>query len=47
MPYITDDVSAENIIGLAEHKGEPLHRWRVGMVKCALGDDLLEELGLV
>jgi len=37
----------ENIIGLATHSGEPLRRWRVGMVKCALGDDLLKELGLV
>lgn len=28
---------AENIEGLAEHKGEPLMRWRIGMVRCAGG----------
>jgi len=37
----------ENIVGLAEHKGEPLRRWRLGMVRCALGDDLLDELRAV
>jgi len=42
-----EQILVENITGLAEHKGEPLRRWRVGMVKCALGDDLLKELGLV
>jgi hypothetical protein len=33
----------ENIIGLAEHKGEPMQRWRRGMILCAGGltpDDL-------
>ena len=28
---------AENIAGLSEHKGEPLLRWRLGMVRCAGG----------
>ena len=33
----------ENIVGLAEHSGEPMRRWRVGMILCAGGltpDDL-------
>jgi hypothetical protein len=28
---------AENIVGLAEHRGLPLLRWRLGMVRCAGG----------
>jgi hypothetical protein len=28
---------AENIVGLIEHKGRPLQRWRLGMVRCAGG----------
>lgn len=28
---------AENVIGLAEHQGEPLLRWRLGMIRCAGG----------
>ena len=28
---------AENIAGLAEHSGEPLRRWRVGMIRSAGG----------
>lgn len=27
----------ENIIGLMEHKGEPLRKWRMGMIRCAGG----------
>ena len=34
----------ENIVGLATHSGEPLRRWRIGMVRCAFGDDLAEAL---
>jgi len=33
----------ENIQGLADHTGEPMRRWRVGMILCAGGtvsDDL-------
>jgi hypothetical protein len=37
---------AENVEGLANHSGEPLLRWRIGMVRCAFGDDLLRELGV-
>jgi hypothetical protein len=37
-------VLAENIIGLAEHSGEPLRKWRIGMVRCAFGPDLEEAL---
>lgn len=34
----------ENIVGLMEHKGEPLRRWRMGMIRCAGGsiDDQTE-----
>lgn len=34
---------AENVHGLANHSGEPMRRWRVGMILCAGGltpDDL-------
>jgi hypothetical protein len=34
---------AENIVGLSEHKGQPLQRWRLGMVRCA-GGVLMDEL---
>jgi hypothetical protein len=36
---------AENVIGLVEHRGPALERWRRGMVACAGGvllDDLTE-----
>lgn len=39
---------AENIVGLAEHRGEPLRRWRVGMIRSAGGvipDQLQEAVG--
>jgi hypothetical protein len=38
-------ILAENIVGLVEHKGLPLQRWRLGMISCAGGipsDDLRE-----
>lgn len=38
---------AENVVGLAEHTGEPLRRWRLGMIRCAGGltpDDLREAI---
>jgi hypothetical protein len=35
-------ILSENIIGLAEHKGPALDRWRRGMVACA-GGVLLDE----
>ena len=31
------DLLAENIVGLIEHKGEPLRRWRLGMIRAAGG----------
>lgn len=33
----------ENIIGLATHSGEPMRRWRRGMILCA-GGGLLDDL---
>lgn len=39
-------ILTENIVGLATHSGEPLQRWRRGMVACAGGvllDDVQRE----
>lgn len=31
------DHVAKNVVGLMTHQGEPMHRWRLGMIRCAGG----------